>query len=332
MQEPTISTKPIAENRSSYKSWVASEGIPIIQGFFIEDIRKVALEPWQRTGGLAARLCLEGTGETNDAYVCEIPAGKALKPQRHLFEELIYIVSGRGATTVWNDPASKHTFEWQEGSVFSPPLNSWYQHFNGNGAEPARYLAVTTAPCMINLLHNTDFIFNCGYVFTDRFDSQTDYFQQPRHLVRRKNLADQLRCRRKELKIAGVEGTGRRRLSGSLGAFRKYLVWSHRRVCRRRIQESAFSWAGCARHHLERPRIFSYVAPRPADQALRLEAGEPGCSSRQLVSPAFEFRCRTGALFSFALGQPEIPRDVGRRKRQERCRRQVGRQPDRIRR
>ena len=27
MQEPTISTKPIAENRSSYKSWVASEGI-----------------------------------------------------------------------------------------------------------------------------------------------------------------------------------------------------------------------------------------------------------------------------------------------------------------
>ena len=26
MQEPTISTKPIAENRSSYKSWVASGG------------------------------------------------------------------------------------------------------------------------------------------------------------------------------------------------------------------------------------------------------------------------------------------------------------------
>jgi len=58
-------------------------------------------------------------------------------------------------------------------------LNCWYQHFNGNGAEPARYLAVTTAPCMINLLHNTDFIFNCSYVFTDRFDSQTDYFNSP---------------------------------------------------------------------------------------------------------------------------------------------------------
>jgi len=118
MQEPTISRKPFAENRSSYKSWVASEGIPIIQGFFIEDIWKVALEPWRRTGGLAARICLEGTGETNDAYVCEIQPGKALKPQRHLFEELIYIVSGRGATTVWNDPASKHIFNGRKARFF----------------------------------------------------------------------------------------------------------------------------------------------------------------------------------------------------------------------
>jgi len=145
LEEPKISTKQIAENRSSYGSWVASEGIPLIEGFFLEDIRKVPLEPWARTGGLACRICLAGTGETNDAYVCEILPGKALKPQRHRFEELIYIVSGRGATTVWNDPASKHTFEWQEGSVFSPSLNTWYQHFNGNGSEPARYLAVTSA-------------------------------------------------------------------------------------------------------------------------------------------------------------------------------------------
>jgi oxalate decarboxylase/phosphoglucose isomerase-like protein (cupin superfamily) len=179
MEEPKISTRPIGENKSSYRSWVESEGIPLIEGFFIEDIRKVRLEPWERTGGLACRICLTGTGETNDAYICEIPAGKALKPQRHLFEELIYIVSGHGATTVWNHPESKHTFEWQEGSVFSPPLNSWYQHFNGNGSEPARYLAVTSAPCMMNLLHSTDFIFNCDYVFTDRFNSQTDYFSSP---------------------------------------------------------------------------------------------------------------------------------------------------------
>jgi len=63
----------------------------LIGGFFIEDIQKVPLEPWKRTGGLAARICLEGRGETNDAYICEIPPGKSLKPQKHFFEELAYI-------------------------------------------------------------------------------------------------------------------------------------------------------------------------------------------------------------------------------------------------
>ena len=35
---------------------------------------------------------------------------------------------------------------------------------------------MTTAPIMINLIHNLDFIFNCNYVFNDRYNSQDDYF------------------------------------------------------------------------------------------------------------------------------------------------------------
>jgi oxalate decarboxylase/phosphoglucose isomerase-like protein (cupin superfamily) len=53
------------------------------------------------------------------------------------------------------------------------------QIFNGSGSEPARFLAVTSAPCMMNLIHNTDFIFNCPYVFSDRYHSQEDYFGNP---------------------------------------------------------------------------------------------------------------------------------------------------------
>ncbi|MFQ5851528.1 MAG: cupin domain-containing protein [Candidatus Binatia bacterium] len=176
MGEPKISTQPIAEKKSSYRKWVEAEGIPLIEGFFIEDIRTVALKPWKRKGGLGVRICLEGTGETNDAYIAEIPPGKSLKPQKHLFEELIYIVSGRGATTIWNEGGPRRTFEWHEGSLFSPPLNTWHQHFNGSGSQSARYIAVTSAPIMVNLIHNLDFIFDCDYVFKDRYNSQEDYF------------------------------------------------------------------------------------------------------------------------------------------------------------
>ena len=46
-----------------------------------------------------------------------------------MYEELIYVISGRGAATMWNEGEPKRTFEWQEGSLFSPPLNSWHEHF-----------------------------------------------------------------------------------------------------------------------------------------------------------------------------------------------------------
>ncbi|MGZ8529250.1 MAG: cupin domain-containing protein, partial [Candidatus Binatia bacterium] len=179
MQEPKISTESVVGTGGTYRKWVESEGLPLVESFFVDDITKVPLEPWKRTGGLGVRLCLEGTGETNDAYICEIPPGKSLAPEKHMYEELIYVISGRGAATIWNDGEPKRTFEWQEGSLFSPPLNSWHEIFNGNGSEPARFLAITSAPCMINLIHNNDFIFNCPYVFNDRYHSQEDYFGNP---------------------------------------------------------------------------------------------------------------------------------------------------------
>jgi len=176
MTEPKEVGKGTFSDLTTYEMWVRGEGIPIYTGFFVEDLRTLAVEPWERKGGLGAFINLEGTGQTNDAYVCEIPPGGSLKPQRQLFEELIYVLSGRGATSVWHEGGKKLTLEWQAGSLFSPPLNTWHQHFNGQGDQPARYVAVTSAPTMINLLHNLDFIFANPYQFTDRFSGDKDYF------------------------------------------------------------------------------------------------------------------------------------------------------------
>ncbi len=39
MATPQISTKPIAEKKSSYRKWIESDGVPLIEGFFIDDIK-----------------------------------------------------------------------------------------------------------------------------------------------------------------------------------------------------------------------------------------------------------------------------------------------------
>ena len=170
----------------TYRSWVESQGIPVIKGFYVRDIQTVEVAPWEHKGGFGSLINLEGAGGTNDAYVCEIPAGGRLKAQKHLYEEMVYVAKGHGATTVWQKEGKKHTFEWGPGSLFAVPLNAWYQHFNGSGSEPARYFAVTNAPFMMNLFHNTNFIFDSDFSFADRFDpSDEGYFSSQAKLYGR---------------------------------------------------------------------------------------------------------------------------------------------------
>ena len=163
-------------NKTPYEIWQDGEGIPIVRGHGVEDLTAVPVAPWSRKGVLGAFVNLIGAGRTCDVHVCEIPAKEKSLPQRYMFEQLIYVVKGRGATTVWNDDGRKQTFEWQEGSLFSPPLNAWHQHFNVQGDTPVRYLAMTDAPLMINRFRNLDFIFNNPFRFDDRFSGQEGYY------------------------------------------------------------------------------------------------------------------------------------------------------------
>jgi gentisate 1,2-dioxygenase len=175
-----------APHVDTYREWQAEQRVPVIRGFHVPDIKELEVSPWEQKGARGCFICLDGAGKATDAYVCEIPPGGKLKPQRHLYEEMIYIASGRGATTVCQGDGRQHSFEWQTGSLFAVPLNAWYQHFNGSGSEPARYFAVTNAPFMMNLFHNANFIFQNDFRFTDRFDpDDQDYFGGPAKLYGR---------------------------------------------------------------------------------------------------------------------------------------------------
>ena len=161
---------------TTYQKWLEAEGLDVIKGVFVDDLRTVLLKPWKRKGAMGVYINLEGAGDSDDAYVCEIPAGGTLNSEKHLFEELVFILSGRGATEIWNEGGRKQTFEWQEGSLFAVPLNAWHRHCNRREDQPTRYLAVTGAPTVMDLFHSIDFVFNCDYTFTDRYDGEQDYF------------------------------------------------------------------------------------------------------------------------------------------------------------
>ena len=54
-------------------------------------------------GGSGAFVHLYGMEGQTGMYVAEIPPGGALNPERHLYEEMICILAGHGATEIWQE-------------------------------------------------------------------------------------------------------------------------------------------------------------------------------------------------------------------------------------
>ena len=161
----------------AYKTWQKKEGVRVIEDFAFDNLSTLELSPWERKGGAGAIINIPNSQMPNDAQIVEIVPGGVSEPEHHMYEEMVYILNGRGATSVWLDEKHKQTFEWHEGSLFAIPLNASYQHFNASGTEPARYIAVTNAPPMMRLFRNEEFIFNTVADFKNRFaGDDDDYF------------------------------------------------------------------------------------------------------------------------------------------------------------
>jgi mannose-6-phosphate isomerase-like protein (cupin superfamily) len=175
---------PELEREDAYYAWQKREGVKVIRDFVFEDLNAIELADWPRKGGQGAIINIPNDALPNDAHIVEIPAGKASNPERHLYEEMVLILSGRGSTSVWFDDQPKQTFEWGPGGLFSVPLNAWYQMFNGSGSEPLRYMSVTNLPPMLRLFQNEEFIFNNPFQFRDRFSGEAGYFSGEGKLYR----------------------------------------------------------------------------------------------------------------------------------------------------
>jgi hypothetical protein len=145
----------------TYDRWMESVGIPIHRGFFIEDLRTVELGWWDERQCNAAFIQLMGQEGITSAIVMEIAPGKTLPPVKFALDELIYVLQGRGVSTVWTaDSAPKKTFEWQDRSLFQIGSNCYLQLGNMRGDRPARLLRYSYLPLATSLITEPSFYFN----------------------------------------------------------------------------------------------------------------------------------------------------------------------------
>jgi gentisate 1,2-dioxygenase len=82
---------------------------------------------------------------TLSTLVAEIAPGRHSGTHRHVYEEINYVLQGKGYSIV-----EDRKYEWKAGDVLSIPIFAWHQHFN-SGAENARFLVHTNRVAMENL-------------------------------------------------------------------------------------------------------------------------------------------------------------------------------------
>ncbi len=115
--------------------------------------------PWEMSRqGLLKHLINENMNtrmETVDAYMQIIPPGSRSGRHRHLAEECVYVIEGKGydlhedcdveITDVfaWKPTGKIERFDWESGDVIYIPPNTIHQHFNADAKNPARVISST---------------------------------------------------------------------------------------------------------------------------------------------------------------------------------------------
>jgi len=131
---------------TAHDQWMESRGIPIHRGYYIPDARSVELSWWAERECNAAFLQLTGLEGVSELRVQEIPAGKSLPPIKFAMDEMVYVLTGRGLTTLRWDDGTTHTFEWQPTSLFMLPRHCTVQLSNAQGNQPARLMHCNYLP------------------------------------------------------------------------------------------------------------------------------------------------------------------------------------------
>jgi mannose-6-phosphate isomerase-like protein (cupin superfamily) len=163
----------------TYDYWMESTGLPIHTGFFIDDLRTVELGWWEERQCMSAFIQLMGQEGVSATRITEIPAGESTRPLKFALDEVVYVVDGRGLTTIWYDHSSaKKSFEWQQHSMFVLPHGCHHQFSNMQGGKPVRLLHYSYLPLALSAVPDPDYFFNSPYSSPDGLSNQEALYSE----------------------------------------------------------------------------------------------------------------------------------------------------------
>lgn len=157
-----------------YLDWAKAEGVPIVEDFGV-NLHRIGTAPWPRLAAKGAIVHLKGCGDQVSIFLIDLPPGGKTSPQKHLYEEVVFVLEGHGSTEVEAADGRKHVFEWGPNSLFALPLNLRHTHFNGSGQERALFASTTNLRLLFNLFRNEEFIFANPARFPERAGKES-YF------------------------------------------------------------------------------------------------------------------------------------------------------------
>jgi len=165
--------------------WVKKEGVAVAKDFAV-NMHKAETKAWPRFDINGAVVQLTGRGDNVSIFLLDIPPGGKMSPQRHIYEEVCFVLEGHGSTEITLHDGRKHSFEWGPNSLFALPLNASHRHFNASGRERALIAVNNNIPIIFNLFHNENFIFNNPVDFPDRVGKDSYFAGEGDFIARKK--------------------------------------------------------------------------------------------------------------------------------------------------
>jgi mannose-6-phosphate isomerase-like protein (cupin superfamily) len=168
------STNEIRWLIDGYASWLAGEGVPVVEDVAI-DLTAVETAPWPRMGVDGVFVHTHSRGDLCSLYLLDIPPGGSTNEVHHLYETVHLVLDGQGSTVVRGPAGDQRSFEWGKGSLFGLPVNAPYRLHNSSGQERARVAVVTNLPMVMKQFRSEEFVFNNPHAFHERWGDERFY-------------------------------------------------------------------------------------------------------------------------------------------------------------